>query len=621
MMKKATIILMFLAVAIAAMAQWPAPSRAVSSTQRVVGYTTSDAIDKQNVGTGYAGTHAVGALVPADMLKPYVGCKVVGLRFALGASATTSRVFVRPLDSEGILADADSVTQSVWHPHSGWNEVMFNGVKGYTIRQGEGLFFGFDVTETAEQAQTKTGILATADGSQSYGFLVLGNFGSGEGLYAINGKGLLCVQLIVDISSLPSKSMKFTHMTNGYQYKQPGDLIDFFVQYQNTGRDTIRNYTINYTLDGGQPVSLDTADVVAGGALSSIERVFNLPADIASGPHVLRVYITQADGVPMGDDTFIADTFSVYREKYARQQTYLEQYADAASPYTAGCFDAMATAVQGLKGNVAYVNIYREGNPLACDKAGSLCQDYAYTYPSFTMDRSYYPGEAHVAYDLNYYVLTAPALVAGMMQELLQDEHSNPAFAQLQIAPQYDAATRNLTLTVSGTTTSEAPAIFGDLGLTLMLTEDSVASPQAVYNAATGSTSTVRQYMHNHVLRDVLTAVRGDKLQLQGNAFTATYSNTLPAGVNPARMTAVAMVSRYVDPSGSSTVGLKHMDILNANSISLKDAVTGLAVTHVTPAGPALYYTLDGRQVTPSEATHGIYIVKQANGQYKKIMR
>ena len=301
MMKKATIILMFLTVAIAAMAQWPAPSRAVSSTQRVVGYTTSDAIDKQNVGTGYAGTHAVGALVTADMLKPYVGCKVVGLRFALGASATTSRVFVRPLDSEGILADADSVTQSVWHPHSGWNEVMLNGVKGYTIRQGEGLFFGFDVTETAEQAQTKTGILATADGSQSYGFLVLGNFGSGEGLYAINGKGLLCVQLIVDISSLPSKSMKFTHMTNGYQYKQPGDLIDFFVQYQNTGRDTIRNYTINYTLDGGQPVSLDTADVVAGGALSSIERVFNLPADIASGPHVLRVYITQADGVPMGE--------------------------------------------------------------------------------------------------------------------------------------------------------------------------------------------------------------------------------------------------------------------------------------------------------------------------------
>ena len=393
------------------------------------------------------------------------------------------------------------------------------------------------------------------------------------------------------------------------------------MQYQNTGRDTIGQYTINYTLDGGQPVSLDTADVVAGGALSSIERVFNLPADIASGPHVLRVYITQADGVPMGDDTFIADTFCVYREKYARQQTYLEQYADAASPYTAGCFDAMATAVQGLKGSVAYVNIYREGNPLACDKAGSLCQDYAYTYPSFTMDRSYYPGEAHVAYDLNYYVLTAPALVAGMMQELLQDEHSNPAFAQLQIAPQYDAATRNLTLTVSGTTTSEAPAIFGDLGLTLMLTEDSVASPQAVYNAATGSTSTVRQYMHNHVLRDVLTAVRGDKLQLQGNAFTATYSTTLPAGVNPARMTAVAMVSRYVDPSGSSTVGLKHMDILNANSISLKDAVTGLAVTRVTPAGPALYYTLDGRQVTPNEATHGIYIVKQANGQYKKIMR
>lgn len=619
MMKKTTIILMFLTVAIAAMAQWPAPSRAVSSTQRVVGYTTSDAIDKQNVGTGYAGTHAVGALVTADMLKPYVGCKVVGLRFALGASATTSRVFVRPLDSEGILADADSVTQSVWHPHSGWNEVMLNGVKGYTIRQGEGLFFGFDVTETAEQAQTKTGILATADGSQSYGFLVLGNFGSGEGLYAINGKGLLCVQLIVDISSLPSKSMKFTHMTNGYQYKQPGDLIDFFVQYQNTGRDTIGQYTINYTLDGGQPVSLDTADVVAGGALSSIERVFNLPADIASGPHVLRVYITQADGVPMGDDTFIADTFSVYREKYARQQTYLEQYADAQSAYTAGCFDAMQSAVTAMKGSVAYVNVYRDGNPLACNEASSLSQDYAYTYPSFTMDRSYYPGEAHVAYDLNNYVLVAPSLVAGMMQELLQDEHRNPAFAQLSIDPKYDATTRNLTLTVSGTTTSEAHAIFGDLALTLMLTEDSVVSPQVVYNASTQTASTVRQYTHNHVLRSIITATRGDKLQLDGNTFTATYRVALPQSVDPAHATVVGLVTRYVDPS--APIGIKRMDVLNANAVSLKNAASGVTTVRTATQSKPVYYRLDGTQVSPDEAQHGIFIVRYGDGTVKKIMR
>ncbi|MDY6270107.1 MAG: Omp28-related outer membrane protein [Prevotella sp.] len=618
-MKKLNILLLFLGVALSAVAQSAAPFRALSSSQRAVGYTIGDAITTQNVGTGYAGTHPVGALLTADMLKTYVGCKVVGIRFALSASAQTSRVFVRPVNSEGYLADADSVTQSVWHPHSGWNEIMFNGVKGYTIRQGESLFFGFDVTETSDQAQAGTGILATTGQSQSMGFLVLGNFGSGEGLYSVNDKGLLCVQLIVDVSSLPSKAFTFTDITNGYQYKQPGEWLDFFTQYTNSGRDTIKSYTINYAIDNKLILSHDTADVLPGGAQSSFQRTYQLPSDIASGQHILRIYVTQADGTPMADQPYIADTFCVYREHFDRQQTYLEQYADESSPYTAGCFKAMESAYSALAGQVAYVNIYRDNNPLAYGAANSLCEDYAYTYPSFTMDRSYYPGEAHVAYDLNNYVLIAPDLVAGMMHDLLLDEHTHPAFAKLDIAPTYDAASRLLTLKVSGTTTSEASKMFGDMALTLMLTEDSVKAPQAVYNATTSYTSTVQRYVHNHVLRSMLTSVRGDKLQLDGNTFSATYTFTVPQGMNPANMTAVGLISRYVGAQGA--LGIKRMDILNANSVALRSVATSLTAPSVSLPSRVKYYTLDGIEVSPAQLSRGIYIVKDGARQYKKMIR
>ncbi len=610
-----SIIILILAVTMAASAQL----KALSSTQRIVGYVTGDVINTNNVGTGHAGTQAVGAVVTADMLEPYVGCKIVGMRFALSTAAQTSRIFIRPIGADGYLASADSVTQSVWHPRAGWNEVMLNGVKGYTVRSGESLFFGFDETETTDQVSAGTGNLATATGSQPYGFVVFGNFGSGEGLYAINGKGLLCVQLIVDVSSWPSKALAFTAMTNGYQYKQPGDVIDFFAEYQNLGRDTINSYTINYSIDDKVLERHDTTDVVASGASSSIERIFNLPTDLASGQHVLRVYISKADGQELSEQPSIADTFCVYREKFDRQMTYLEQYADAQSAYTAGCFDAMQSAVTAMKGSVAYVNVYRDGNPLACNEASSLSQDYAYTYPSFTMDRSYYPGEAHVAYDLNNYVLVAPSLVAGMMQELLQDEHRNPAFAQLSIDPKYDATTRNLTLTVSGTTTSEAHAIFGDLALTLMLTEDSVVSPQVVYNASTQTASTVRQYTHNHVLRSIITATRGDKLQLDGNTFTATYRVALPQSVDPAHATVVGLVTRYVDPS--APIGIKRMDVLNANAVSLKNAASGVTTVRTATQSKPVYYRLDGTQVSPDEAQHGIFIVRYGDGTVKKIMR
>lgn len=618
-MKKLNILLLFLGIALSAVAQSAAPFRALSSSQRAVGYTIGDAITTQNVGTGYAGTHPVGALLKADMLKTYVGCKVVGIRFALSASTQTSRVFVRPVNSEGYLADADSVTQSVWHPHSGWNEIMFNGVKGYTIRPGESLFFGFDVTETSDQAQAGTGILATTGQSQSMGFLVLGNFGSGEGLYSVSDKGLLCVQLIVDVSSLPSKAVAFTDITNGYQYKQPGELLDFFAQFTNSGRDTIKSYTINYAIDNKLILSHDTHDTIPGGAQSSFQHTYQLPSDMPSGQHVLRIYISQTDGIAMADQPYIADTFCVYREKFDRQQTYLEQYADETSPYTAGCFDAMEAAAKQLQGQVAYVNIYRDNNPLACSAASSLCNDYAYTYPSFTMDRSYYPGEAHVAYDLNDYVLVAPALVTGMMQELLQDEHTHPAFAKLDITPQYDAASRLLTLKVSGTTTSEASKMFGDMALTLMLTEDSVKAPQVVYNATTGYASTVQRYVHNHVLRSLLTAVRGDKLQLDGNTFSATYTFTVPQNMNPANMTAVGLISRYVGAQGM--LGIKRMDILNANSVALRSVATSLTAPIVTVPSQVKYYTLDGIEVSPSQLRHGLYIVRDGIRQYKKMIR
>lgn len=600
-------------------ASLPVVSHALSSTQRAVGYTTGNDITTQNVGTGYAGTHAVGALMTADMLQPYVGCKVVGIRFALSASAQTSRIFVRKLGSDGVLAGADSVSQNVWHPHSGWNEVMLNGVKGYTIGSGEGLFFGFDVTESAEQAQAGTGILATTGQSQTYGFVVEGNFGSGEGLYAVSDKGLLCVQLIVDVSSLPARAFTFTGMTNGYQYKQPGEWLDVFAQYQNSGRDTIKAYTVGYAIDGNQPVCTDTADVIPGGASSSVERVVQLPADIASGEHVLRVFISKANGVAFDSVPCITDTFCVYREKVNRQQTYLEQYADEGSPYTAGCFQTMESAQKDLRGQVAYVNIYRDNNVLACPEGSSLCSDYAYTYPSFTMDRSYYPGEAHVAYDLNNYVLVAPEIVTGMMKELLTDEHSHPAFATVDIVPHYDNASRLLTLCVSGTTTTEAPTVFGDMALTLMLTEDSVTAPQSVYNAITGSYSTDNHYVHNHVLRAMLTAVRGDRLTMSGNTFTADYSFTVPQDMNPENMTAVALVSRYAGRQGG--LGIKRMDILNANSMPLSSVADAITVPVTDKSSVVRYYTIDGVEVSAQGLRRGVYIVNDGTKQYKKVIR
>ena len=152
-----------------------------------------------------------------------------------------------------------------------------------------------------------------------------------------------------------------------------------------------------------------------------------------------------------------------------------------------------------------------------------------------------------------------------------------------------------------------------------MLTEDSVKAPQVVYNATTGYASTVQRYVHNHVLRSLLTAVRGDKLQLDGNTFSATYTFTVPQNMNPANMTAVGLISRYVGAQG--TLGIKRMDILNANSVALRNVATSLTAPIVTVPSQVKYYTLDGIEVSPSQLRHGLYIVRDGIRQYKKMIR
>ena len=72
-----------------------APSKALSATERAVGYTDGDSITRSSVYFGKAGTYTVGALVESNMLSYYVGCKIVGIRFALSQSIGNTKVFLK----------------------------------------------------------------------------------------------------------------------------------------------------------------------------------------------------------------------------------------------------------------------------------------------------------------------------------------------------------------------------------------------------------------------------------------------------------------------------------------------------------------------------------------------
>ena len=143
--------------------------------QRGIGVISGDAITESNVGIGAEGTYKLAAMLSADELKPYIGCDVVGIRFAMGMDMARSSVFVNTVHGNSI--DEEIITQTVRYPSQGWNNIFFNGGKKYTITGEEGLMFGFEYNETASMVANDEGaICINGENTSGNGFFLYGNF-------------------------------------------------------------------------------------------------------------------------------------------------------------------------------------------------------------------------------------------------------------------------------------------------------------------------------------------------------------------------------------------------------------------------------------------------------------
>lgn len=593
-------------------------SAQLSNNQRLLGYTLTDDIDVRGGAFGQAGTYTIGAVLTPQMLSPYEGCRVVGLRLAAALSLGRSRTFVYSMEDNSFAAEVEQ-TQRIYE---GWNTVFFNG-DGYEIKGSESLFFGFDYTETAEMVQAEEGGLCGVGEDTDGAFYAYGNFGSGMGLYSLSGIGRLCVQLIVDVSNLPRYDLDMTYLDTGFKHKQPGENIEVYAICTNTGRDTISTCRLGYQLDDEAPGYAAFTDSLPSGGQLTWQFNVQLPTDIAIGMHTLRVFASDAEGQPLHqksrNDTLTA-SFAVYRESMERHQAYFEVYTDQSSPYAPFFNNALALLENDFS-RMAVVNVHRPGTPLAISEAAYLHELYAYTWPTFTVNRSYFPGEPYIAYDMNDYLPAIPAdMSAGILGGLVMQDAATPAFASIELQADYDAATRQLTVRSQGDVLPEATAIYGDLALTLLITEDNVKSAQAAYDAVTQRTSYSQNYLHNHVLRGYMTSPLGDALTVQDGQYSATHTKVLDAAWKPEQLRVVALLTKLADQVTDDNV--LDMDVVNANSLSVAQDVLAVKAAATPDASlPHRYYTLSGKPVANGSVQRGIYLEQRPDGTFRKVMR
>lgn len=599
----------------------PKKAEGLASTQRAIGQTNTDEIDISGAYIGTPGTYSVAALLPAEMLSRYVGCKVVGMRFALSQSIGKSKIFIFKVNSNNTITEPQ-ITQNIRNTYAGWQNVFLNGVNEFEIEAGKSLLFGFEYHESEEMTNNEEGALCFTGESNDNGFFIYGDFGGGEGWYPSQGLGLLCVQLIVDISNLPPKDLDISWLFHGSKYKRINEDIDLFATYTNVGRDTIYTYQLGYQIDQREPVILDFNRRIYPDSVQSYEdEHLRLPSDLEAGTHTLAFFVHSIEGKTIqnpANDT-LKSSFVVYTKSLARQKHYIEQYVSHQSPYVP-YVDPIFDAVCKENSNVCLVNI--EGTSSnAVDEALYLHEIYPYTYPSFTIDRFYFPGETSIAFDINDYATVVPDIMVGVIQQLINEADWNPAFASINIVPSFNAETRKLTLSVSGETTDEIDKIFQGVALTLMITEDSVKAPQMTYNEMTQKSTWNSSYLHHHLLRKYITAPLGDQLDIRDNRYHVDYEVTLPATWKAENISIVALLTKAA--SAVTEANVMDLDVTNSNSVALREFITDGIMPVVAPSTEAKdeFYTLDGMKVNADNVKKGIYIIKKGNQRTKVVVR
>jgi hypothetical protein len=127
----------------------------------------------------------------------------------------------------------------------------------------------------------------------------------------------------------------------------------------------------------------------------------------------------------------------------------------------------------------------------------------------------------------------------GLIGEELAD--FDPAQLQIFIVPSYNRDTRKLDVDINISPDADIP---GDHNLTVLITQDSIVDVQK------DGALTVENYVHRHILRDIISSPVGDPITeplLARTLVTKKYTLTLPSEWDDKHCSIVAFVHRNSD--------------------------------------------------------------------------
>lgn len=296
-MKRFLLITTALVLAMVMRAMAPA-SVSLADNQQILGYYMSDKLNNKGFGLPEWGENnncKAAIKLTADMLKPYVGMKIVSIRFGLSYKLESSRVFITPVQNG--YDGEDAVSQNVESTATGWNMVALDAP--YIIEKDKSVLVGFDFAQKTRMkglyyASECYPLSVVNEGITTMPILIYGNSGNGDCWHEIGTQtGNLSIQVIIEGNINSNSVAAYGFKTIAGEINKPSAVK---VTIANNGKEAVETLNYDVYVDGnktaGQQAMLDTP--LEPGSTGSFTA--QIPQVAHYGKYPVKIEVTQVNG-------------------------------------------------------------------------------------------------------------------------------------------------------------------------------------------------------------------------------------------------------------------------------------------------------------------------------------
>lgn len=585
------------------------PFRAVQETGQITLGYCPDEISKDVDPIGVQGqTVSIGAAIriPASKMAGMVGGKITKIRIGTKSGLTGIYVWIRTS-----LDGSAAVLQRLGDTADGWNEVTLDTPYDIT---GEEIYIGY----SGKQPSGVMAVLLDGEEDKNATYLSIENSWSD---YYGQGWGALCIQAIAQ-ATLPETDLALDDFETDKVFYKPEEPLNFSVTLKNEGTKSISGYSISYRINEGEVVTEDITRALEPGAKTQYSKEISLNS-YNEGTYRMKVYLKGLAGGAV-DEVALNDTlegsFSIYVTSYPRK-ILLEQFT------TINCVNCpyggkVLTAATTGRDDVVWVahHVGYGTDELTIQQSESYLYYGVSGAPSAMLDRTKIP----LATDTNYppFGIGYPNTTQGakIVTKYLDYCTTIPAFVSVAVENTYDPQTRQLDIKVTGERNAIFDTFYPNASLSVFLTEDGIIAKTAQSGAS-------KNYVHNHVLRAILTETFGNAIEWEDNKFTFTTATTLTEEWVAAKMKVIAIVNKPFDVKTSNP---NDAQVLNVNESVIEDP-TYDSITEQQLSSWNLHlengkliaegdydnlevYAINGMRLHNKGLTEGLYIVHITTG-------